>query len=54
MLGDDAFYWFMIYVAPAAGLHWMTPGEVGQYGLLTTPLGPIASCDCDAQFGSNR
>lgn len=38
MLGDDAFYWFTIYAAPAADIHWMTTEEIAQYGLLTTPV----------------
>lgn len=35
MLGDDAFYWFTIYAAPADGIHIMTEDEIAEYGLLT-------------------
>ncbi len=35
MLGDDAFYWFTIYAAPADDIHVMTDAEIRQYGLLT-------------------
>jgi hypothetical protein len=35
MLGDDAFYWFTIYAAPAEDIHVMTEDEVGKYGLLS-------------------
>jgi len=35
MLGDDAFYWFTIYAAPADDIYVMTDAEVRQYGLLT-------------------
>ena len=38
MLGADDFYWFTIEAAPAAGLHWMTPGEIAGFGLLTEPV----------------
>ncbi len=38
MLGDDAFYWFTIYAAPANGIHPMTEAEIEQYGLLTQPI----------------
>ncbi len=38
MLGADDFYWFTIYAAPAADMHWMTQAEVADYGLLTQPL----------------
>lgn len=39
MLGNDAFYWFTIYAAPAEGIHAMTEAEIEQYGLLTQPIG---------------
>lgn len=35
MLGDDAFYWFTIYAAPADDIYLMTDAEIRQYGLLT-------------------
>jgi hypothetical protein len=35
MLGDDAFYWFTIYAAPADDIYVMTDAEIRQYGLLT-------------------
>lgn len=38
MLGDDAFYWFTIYAAPADGIHAMTNDEIEEYGLLTSPI----------------
>lgn len=38
MLGDDAFYWFTIYAAPAADIYAMTEAEIEQYGLLTQPI----------------
>lgn len=31
----EAFYYFTINAAPAAGIHWMTDGEIEQYKLLT-------------------
>jgi hypothetical protein len=51
MLGDDGFYWFTIQAAPAADIHWMTPSEISQYGLLTAPPAP-ATFDCDPHFGT--
>jgi len=35
MLGDDAFYWFTIYAAPADGIHLMSEAEIQKYGLVT-------------------
>lgn len=35
MLGNDAFYWFTIYAAPADDIYEMTDAEIRQYGLLT-------------------
>lgn len=35
MLGEDAFYWFTIYAAPADDIYIMSNEEVLQYGLLT-------------------
>ena len=35
MLGDDAFYWFTIYAAPADDIHIMSQDEINTYGLLT-------------------
>ncbi|MEE9455179.1 MAG: alpha/beta hydrolase [Paracoccaceae bacterium] len=37
MLGDDAFYWFTIYAAPADGIHVMSADQILQYGLVTDP-----------------
>ena len=34
MLGDDAFYWFTIYAAPAADIYYMTSAEVAEYGMV--------------------
>lgn len=38
MLGDDAFYWFTIYAAPAEDIHWMTRTEIAEYAVLTEPV----------------
>lgn len=38
MLGDDRFYWFTIYAAPADGMKLMTAEEIETYGLLTAPI----------------
>jgi len=38
MLGDDAFYWFTIYAAPADDIMLMSNEEIAQYGLLTDPI----------------
>lgn len=38
MLGDDEFYWFTIYAAPASGMHEMTNAEIEKFGLLTSPI----------------
>ena len=35
MLGNDAFYWFTIYAAPADDIYIMNDTEIRQYGLLT-------------------
>lgn len=35
MLGDDAFYWFTIYAAPADDIYLMKQSEIQKYGLLT-------------------
>ncbi len=35
MLGDDKFYWFTIYAAPADDIHVMSDAEIAKYGLLT-------------------
>lgn len=35
MLGDDAFYWFTIYAAPADDIYIMTEAEIRKYGLLS-------------------
>jgi hypothetical protein len=35
MLGDDAFYWFTIYAAPADGMHNMTTSEIAEFNLIT-------------------
>lgn len=43
MLGDDAFYWFTIEAAPAAGMHNMTAAEIEKYGLLTEPVLPAGT-----------
>lgn len=40
MLGDDAFYWFTIYAAPADDIYWMTSNDIAQHGLLTAPVMP--------------
>ena len=38
MLGNDAFYWFTIFAAPADDIYWMTPDEVTQFELITAPV----------------
>lgn len=38
MLGEDAFYWFTIYAAPADDIMLMSDEEIVQYGLLTQPI----------------
>lgn len=38
MLGNDEFYWFTIYAAPADGIYEMTDAEIEEYGLLTQPI----------------
>lgn len=43
MLGDDAFYWFTIYAAPANDIYQMTPAEIVQYGMLTAPVQPAGT-----------
>ena len=35
MLGDDAFYWFTIYAAPADDIYIMSEEDVTKFGLLT-------------------
>ena len=35
MLGNDRFYWFTIYAAPADDIHIMSEHEIAEYGLLT-------------------
>ena len=44
MLGDDAFYWFTIYAAPAADIYYMTLDEVVQYGLVNAEASQTFSC----------
>ena len=38
MLGNDDFYWFTIYSAPANDIHQMSEAEIIQYGLITAPI----------------
>jgi len=38
MLGDDAFYWFTIYAAPADDIYQMKAAEIEKFGLLTAPI----------------
>ncbi len=38
MLGQDAFYWFALQVAPEGEIHRMTAQEIVHYGLLTEPV----------------
>lgn len=38
MLGDDEFYWYTIYAAPADDIYYMTNKEITQFGLLTEPI----------------
>ena len=37
MLGSEAFYWYTIEAASSDDIHWMTPDEVEDFGLLTSP-----------------
>lgn len=38
MLGDDEFYWYTIYAAPADGMHFMTTEEILKYNLITESI----------------
>lgn len=38
MLGQDDFYWFTIYAAPADDIYVMSEDEIISYGLLTQPI----------------
>ena len=38
MLGEDDFYWFTIYAAPADDIHEMSMEEIEKYKLLTKKL----------------
>ena len=38
MIGDDDFYWYTIYSAPADAVYWMKDEEIIQYKLLTQPF----------------
>jgi hypothetical protein len=38
MLGEDDFYWFTIYAAPAGEIYEMTEEEIEKYKLLTKPI----------------
>ena len=49
MLGDDAFYWFTIYAAPADDIYWMRPDEIVEYGLLTAPVVSSSRYGCPAE-----
>jgi beta-lactamase class D len=49
MLGDDAFYWFTIYAAPADDIYWMRPDEVAEYGMLTVPVMRDSTYDCPSE-----
>lgn len=54
MLGDDAFYWFTIYAASAADMHWMTAAEIVQFGLLTDPVQATDTTINCPDFGADR
>ncbi len=40
---DPDFYWFTIEIAPADGMHWMTPKEITQYGVSTVSVEALSS-----------
>lgn len=45
---QQAFYWFTLDAAPAAGMHWMTADEAQRYGIATQSAGLLSSesvCD---------
>jgi hypothetical protein len=46
MLGDDAFYWFTIYAAPADDMYWMTANDIATYGLATQAAASEAGFEC--------
>lgn len=54
MLGDEAFYWFTIYAAAAADMHWMTGVEIADYGLLTEAVAPADTDIICPDFGAER
>ena len=35
MLGSESFYWFTLDAAPSTSVHYMSPGEIALYGLVT-------------------
>jgi beta-lactamase class D len=47
MLGDDAFYWFTIYAAPADDIYYMTSAEVAQYGMVNATSDRTYDCPAD-------
>lgn len=49
MLGNEAFYWFTIYAAPADEIQFMNEFEIREYGLLTAPL--LAPSNTAVPFG---
>lgn len=56
MTGDDDFYWYTIYSAPAESIYWMKNEEIEQYRLLTQPF-LTASDDItpfEEEFMANR
>ena len=38
MLGNDSFYWYTLYAAPADGMHFMTDEEILKYNMITEPI----------------
>ena len=40
---DPGFYWFTLSAAPAGGIHYLTPAEIEQWGLVT---GPVPTVEC--------
>ena len=38
MLGDDSFYWYTIYAAPADGMYFMNNDEIMKFNIITQPI----------------
>lgn len=51
MLGSEDFYWYTIEAAPSDDIHWMSPGDVERFGLLTSPW--LRSSNDNTPFGED-